>query len=131
MDYKEIINYVLYTVITVIVPIVGTYVTKYIKSKIDQVDTITANASIDKVIKDATNTVIDAVVSVNQTYVDSVKADGKFDEEAQIKAKNMALTKAIALISADAKEVIETLYSSFDTWIDTHIEKAVKEVKNK
>ena len=131
MDYKEIINYVLYTVITVIVPIVGTYVTKYIKSKIDQVDTITANASIQNVIKDATNTVVDAVVSVNQTYVDSVKADGKFDEEAQIKAKNMALTKTITLISADAKEVIETLYSSFDTWIDTQTEKAVKEVKNK
>ena len=132
MEFKEMLNYVLYIVITVILPVVATYIVNLIKSKIKEstiVAEVTKNEEIDSIIKNALSDVMDAVLYVNQTYTDSLKTSGKFDEEAQKIAFNEAYSKAATLISDNAKQVISDLYGSFEKWLELKIEASVSMAK--
>ena len=61
--------------------------------------------------------------------MDSLKKQGKFDEEAAKTAKQMAIDKAKALITEDSKAAIETLYSDFEAYLNDAIEELVRENK--
>jgi len=87
------------------------------------------NDQLVKYIDAATDAISKAVLTVNQTYVDSLKKQGKFDAEAAKTAKQMAIDKAKALITEDSKAAIETLYSDFEAYLNDAIEELVRENK--
>lgn len=133
MEFNEMINNVLYTVITIVVPIIMTYAIKLIKAKIAEsgiVKKLTENENNQNLILDAINNVLDAVKYVNQIYVDTLKNRGEFNEEAQKEAFNRAYVEAINMISDDSKKAIETIYGSFDKWLRLKIEASVNTAKN-
>ena len=66
-----------------------------------------------------------AVTSTFQTYVDSLKKQGKFDEEAQKTAFNTAKNTALLLLTQDMRNAITTVYGDFDTWLAKTIEQLV------
>ena len=72
---------------------------------------------------------MDAVLYVNQVYTDALKAENKFDKESQKTAFNRAYEEAANMISAEAKNLIETLYGSFDRWLRVKIESSVNMAK--
>lgn len=132
MDFNEMINNVLYTIITAVVPVVATYIVCLIRSKIKESGTIqdfTQNEHTQKLVEDAINQVLDAVIYVNQIYVDSLKNKGEFTKEAQEEAFNRAYVEALNMISESSKKAIETLYGSFDKWLKLKIEASVNTVK--
>lgn len=132
MEFNEMLNNVLYTILTVILPIVATYIVNLIKSKIKEskaIEEATKNENMSNLVKDALNDVMDAVLFVNQVYVDSLKASGQFDKEAQERAFNRAYIEAMNMISDSAKEVIAQLYGSFDKWLQLKIETSVNVAK--
>lgn len=132
MEFNEMINSVLYTVLTVILPVVATYAVNLIKTKIKESKAIaeaTKNENASALIKDALNDVMDAVLYVNQVYVDSLKANGQFNERAQNEAFNRAYKEAMNMISDEAKEVIKLMYGSFDRWLQLKIETSVNVAK--
>ena len=132
MEFNEVLNNVLYIVLTTIVPIITTYVVNLIKAKIKESDAITEatkNEDASNLIKDALNDVMDAVLYVNQVYTDSLKAIGKFDEKAQKEAFNRAYIEAMNMISDSAKKVIQNMYGSFDKWLQLKIESSVNMAK--
>ncbi|MCI9320590.1 MAG: hypothetical protein HFH05_10995 [Lachnospiraceae bacterium] len=128
MEFSEVINYILYTILTVILPVAAKYTVELIKAKIKE-STVIANAAKNeeqcKIVKNALTEVMDAVLYVNQTYTDSLKANGKFDESAQKEAFQKAYSKALSMISEEAKYRIEQLYGSFDQWLKFKIESSV------
>lgn len=126
------LNYVLYVVLTVIMPVVATYVVNLIKAKIKESNIIadaTKNEDLSKIVEGALSDVMDAVLYINQIYVDSLKASGRFDEKAQKEAFNRAYVEAMNIISDEAKKVIEQLYGSFDKWLKLKIESSVNMAK--
>lgn len=132
MDFNEMINNVLYTVITLIVPVITYYIVSLAKSKIQEsgiVKKLTENENMQKLVQDAINQVLDAVVYVNQIYVDSLKKSGEFTEEAQKEAFNRAYVEACNMISDGSKKAIEQLYGSFDKWLQLKIEASVNTAK--
>lgn len=132
MEFSELLNYVLYIVLTVILPVVATYVVNLVKAKIKESNIIadaTKNEDMSNLVKDALSDVMDAVLYVNQVYTDSLKASGKFDEVAQKEAFNRAYVEAMNMISDEAKKVIEQLYGSFDKWLQLKIESSVNMAK--
>jgi len=127
-----VLNYVLYVVLTVILPVVAKYVVDLIKTKIKESNIIadaTKNEDLSKIVESALSDVMDAVLYINQIYVDSLKSSGKFDKEAQEEAFNRAYTEAMNMISDEAKKVIEQLYGSFDKWLKLKIESSVNMAK--
>lgn len=132
MEFSEVLNYCLYIVLTVIMPVVATYAVNLIKVKIRESNIIAAatkNEDLSKIVEGALSDVMDAVLYVNQVYTDSLKASGKFDKEAQEQAFNRAYTEAMNMISDEAKKVIEQLYGSFDNWLKLKIESSVNMAK--
>ena len=132
MEFNEMLNNVLYVVLTAILPIVATYGVNLIKAKIKEskvIEEATKNEDMSNLVKDALSDVMDAVLYVNQTFVDSLKKSGKFDEEAWNKAFNLAYTEAMNSISDGAKKAITEMYGSFDKWLALKIEASVNMAK--
>lgn len=132
MEFSEILNYILYIVLTSILPIVATYAVSLIKSKIKESNIIAQaakNEEMSNLIKDALSDVMDAVLFINQIYTDSLKASGQFDQKAQEEAFNRAYAEAVNMISDEAKKAVEQLYGSFDKWLRLKIESSVKLAK--
>jgi len=66
-----------------------------------------------------------SVLAVQQTFVDQLKKDGKFDKEAQAKALQEALRLSMSNISAELRKQVEVLYPDFEQWIKTLIESVI------
>ena len=132
MEFSEVLNYVLYVVLTVILPVIAKYAVDLIKTKIRE-SNIIANAAKNEdlsiIIEGALSDVMDAVLYVNQVYTDSLKASGQFDQAAQAEAFNRAYVEAVNMISDEAKNIIEQLYGSFDKWLKLKIESFVHAAK--
>lgn len=123
---NEILLDVLSALVTfVLVPLLswgGVELVKWLSAK-------TKNEKLQKYIDDATTAVVVAVSEVTQTYVDTLKKEGKFDKDAQKLAFELAKEKALILINDNSKKAINTIYNDFDYWLNLIIEQKVKEQK--
>lgn len=115
-----------------IIPLLGiltAYLVQYISAKKDTLVKQNDNALANKYITMLSKTITDCVIATNQTYVDSLKSQGKFDAEAQKKAFNMTLTAVLSILNDEAKEYLTEAYGDLNTYITKQIEAAVN--KNK
>ena len=80
MNIKQGIQDVLYLIITGVLPLLITYGILFLKVKIKEQEKNLENDQLVKYIDAATDAISKAVLAVNQTYVDSLKKQGKFDE---------------------------------------------------
>lgn len=79
----------------------------------------------------ATDIVTNAVRSVFQTYVETLKKNGTFDKESQKVALIKAKDDALAQMSDEIKDYITKNYGDLETWITTQIESTINILKNK
>ena len=125
---NEILMNILSIIVTaVILPLIsfaGTKLITYLNSKIKD-----ENAR--ELLTQATTIVTNAVRSVFQTYVDSLKATGSFDANAQTVALTKARDIALAQMSDDVKDYIITNYGDINNWLTTQIEATINLIKNK
>jgi hypothetical protein len=70
-----------------------------------------------------------AVLMVQQTFVDNLKKEGKFDSEAQAKALELAVKTAASQINDEMKKVIEELFGDIEEWLKTQIEAFIAYLK--
>lgn len=78
----------------------------------------------------ANNIVSNSVNSVFQTYVDSLKASGSFDKEAQNIAFSKAKECVLKQITPEIKSCLQANFSDVDQWITHAIESSVLKIKN-
>lgn len=126
---KELLNYVLYTTIVALVPILGALVGILIKKMVDKLQNNINNDTINQYIDTATEIVTNAVIEVSQTYVDALKKADEFTIESQKEAFNKAKETAMNMIDDVTKSVIEAVYQNYDKWLANAIEVAVKRTK--
>jgi hypothetical protein len=126
---KEILTTIIQVVVIPAIPVLVTYLVKYLKAKADQTTTKINNELVRTYLQEATDAVLQAVTYTAQTYVDTLKKQGKFDKEAQEKAFNTAKDIALKLLTDEAKQMIEDLYGDLMLWLETKIEQTVKEQK--
>ncbi|MCI9315685.1 MAG: hypothetical protein HFI57_12025 [Lachnospiraceae bacterium] len=132
MEFSELLNYLLYVVLTLILPVVAKYAVDFMKTEIKEsniLEEATKNENISNLIKDALSDVMDAVLYVNQTFVDTMKAKNEFTPEAWEEAKQKAYQAALLTISEESKKVISEMYGSFDQWLQLKIEASVNMAK--
>ena len=124
MEFTELIQYILYVILTAILPVAAKYTVNLIQTKIRESAFIEEAAKTEArsiLIKDALSDVMDAVLYVNQTFVDTLKSW----EEAQQKAYNAALLT----VSEESKKAVASVYGSFDNWLQLKIEASVQAAK--
>lgn len=81
-------------------------------------------------IQKATTIVLNAVKSVFQTYVDSLKKSGTFNEEAQKTALGQCKVIIHAQLTDDVKAFLTEAYGDFEVWVNTQIEASINTLKN-
>lgn len=119
----NIISVVVTAVVLPLISLLGTKLIFWMSSKIK-------NEKTSKLISDVTNIVLNAVRSVFQTYVESLKKEGNFNKDAQVIALTKAKDIALNEMSEDIKEYIEENYGTLDTWLTTQIEANINLLKN-
>lgn len=108
------------------------YIVSLINKKVDEIQVTTdlkENEKLNQYVDLAQNAISNAVLSVSQVYVDSLKANGSFTKEAQAEAKEKAVERAKTLITEESKNAIIILYGDFDSYLDSMIEAVVRASK--
>ena len=112
----------------VVFPLLGVgtvYLVFLIKAKLNELK-LKHNSDLAKKYFDMLDkTICDAVIATNQTYVEALKKEGKFDADAQKKAFEQTYNTVMKLLTADAKEYLETAVADLTVYINTRIEAEV------
>lgn len=115
-----------------IIPLLGiltTFLVAWIKSKKDALKQQTDSELAKKYLDMLDNTITDCVIAMNQTYVNSLKQQGKFNGEAQKKAFTDVYNKVIAILGQDAIEYLNSAVGDLNEYISSKIEKEVNSNK--
>lgn len=128
-NMTAILTTIIQVVIIPAIPVLVTYLVKYLKAKTEQTTTKIDNELIRMYLQEAADAVLQGVTYTTQTYVDTLKKQGKWDEEAQKIAFNTAKDVALKLLTEEAKQMITDMYGDLTVWLDTKIEQTVKEQK--
>ena len=130
MDWLNLLYDVLKLCVIPLAGILTTYVVKWLKAKeieaLNKIDNDTA----DKYISMFFNTISTCVTATTQTYVESLKKQNAFTEEAQKTALEMTFTAVKAALTEDAKEYLASIYGDLNKFILTSIEAEVKYQKD-
>ena len=121
-----LINVISAVVTTVLLPLItwaGTKLIQYIGTKVK-------NEKAAALLTTATTIVLNAVRSVFQTYVESLKASGSFNAEAQKTALSKAKDIALSQLGDDVKGYISSTYGNLDGWLTNQIESTINLLKN-
>lgn len=115
-----------------IIPLLGiltTYLIVYIKVKKNQLIKATDSEFAQKYIDLLSVTISDCVIATNQTYVESLKKEGKFDAEAQKEAFRKTFDKVMEILSDEAKNFLKEFYGDLNLLITQKIESEVNTTK--
>ena len=122
---KEVLEILTAVVLIPSIPIVINYAIDAFKEWAFLKSAEVENETISEYLIDITEVISQAVLCTTQTYVDALKAQDKFDEEAHKIAFDKTKTTVMALLAQDAKDFLEKMYGDADLWIDTKIEQIV------
>lgn len=115
-----------------LIPLLGiltTYLILFINKKSKELQAQTDNELYQKYISMLENTVINCVIATNQTYVDALKEQGKFDVEAQKEAFNRTYEAVMNILSEDAVLYLQEATGDLNTYIINLIEAQVNQNK--
>lgn len=115
-----------------VIPLLGIltkYLVDYLTAKRNEINSKTDNETAQKYTNMIYQTVVDCVIATNQTYVDSLKKSGSFDEAAQKEAFNRTMNAIMIILSDDAKEYITEATGDLNTYLTQLIEAEVNKRK--
>ena len=125
----ELIKDLLYILITAAVPVLTTYLCKFLYVKWIEGKVKIKNDKIATTLDSVVTMVLDVVEATNQTFVDELKKKGEFTEDAAAEAFKISKDKALTMLSMEAAEIITEVYGDIDIYLDTLIEATVKQLK--
>ena len=125
MDLVTIIPLVFQMCILPLFAILTKYLVAWIEIKIGELTEQKNDAQFTKYMTLLQDTVISCVIATNQTYVDTLKAQGKFDLEAQKVALQKTYDAVMAILTEDAIKYLNSVLGDFDAYVNTMIESQV------
>ena len=129
MEWNEIISTLLYAIITGAVGVLTTFATLWIKQKMGIAQQNAKTEEGKKYLGMLEETIVNCVLTTNQTYVSNLKKDDMFDAEAQKNAFKMTYDSVVSVLSADAMKFLNETYNDVPKLIESMIEAQVN--KNK
>lgn len=115
-----------------VIPLLGIltkFLVDFLSAKRDELNSKTDNEIAQKYTNMIYQTVVDCVIATNQTYVESLKKSGSFDEAAQKEAFNRTMSAVMTILSDDAKEYITEATGDLNTYLTQLIEAEVNKRK--
>lgn len=126
-------NETLQQILTACVPVLcllitagGAYMVALLRRETAQIEKEIDNETVSKYMDMAVDAVAQAVAFTAQTFVDALKAEGKFTKEKQLEAFQKAKGKALEILGDTVVKALNEVYGDFDAWIETKIEQACR-----
>ena len=129
MEWLEMTYDIFKLCIIPLISVLTIYVIKWLSIKEEEVINRVDSDMADKYIALLFETIRDCVSATTQTYVESLKSQGKFDAEAQKVAFQMSFDSVMKILSDDAKMYLTSIYGDLGAFIATKIEAEVKAQK--
>lgn len=111
-----------------VIPLLGVltkYLVDFLNAKKNELQAKTKSQVAQKYTDMIYQTVTSCVVATNQTYVNSLKASGSFDEKAQMEAFDKTMTAVLAVLGEDAKAYIKEATGDLNIYLTQLIEAEV------
>ena len=112
----------------VVIPLLGiltAYVVKMVNVKLEEISTSRKNELEKKYLNMLDDTIGSCVIATTQTYVDSLKKQGKFDVEAQKEAFDQTYSAVMSILSEEAKKYLNEAIGDLNLYITQKIEAEV------
>ena len=129
MDYQQIIDLVVKSILIPIIPLVGIYFTLFIQKQINKIRLQTEIEELHYYLDLAENLIISSVAAIQQTYVDKLKQEGFFTIECQKEAFDLAKNRINLLMKEEGVKAIEKAHGDYLNYIETKIEQIINEKK--
>ena len=125
MNWTEILAQLFEIVIFPLLAVGTVYLINLIKSKSQELKQKKDNDLYVKYISMLEDTIVNCVLATTQTYVASLKQQGKFDLEAQKTAFEMTYQNVMTILADDAKIYLESAVGDLQTYVNNKIEAEV------
>ena len=129
MNWLELLNEIFQTCIIPLLGILTTYIVRYIQIKTAEVQQHGKNELTNKYLTMLKDTVVDCLTATNQTYVETLKKEGKFDTDAQKVAFEKTKDAVMTILTQDAKECLTTAVGDLNVYVSQLIESKIKTMK--
>lgn len=125
MEYTILISNIFQFCIIPLLGILTTFFMKWVNAKSAEIQANINDATLKKYMEMLTSTITDCVIATNQTYVESLKAQGKFDAAAQQRAFELTSKAVMEILSEDAKIYLASAVGDLNAYITKKIEAEV------
>lgn len=130
MDWMNVLSQVFELIVFPVISIGGIYLTYLISVKIKELKQKTNDDTAKKYLDMLNDTIANAVLATTQTYVESLKKEGKFDAEAQKAAFQQTYEAVMKVLNAEAMKYITESVGDLETYVTNKIEAEVRLTKN-
>ena len=125
MEYTILISNIFQVCIIPLLGVLTTFFMKWVNAKSAEIQANINDATLKKYMEMLTSTITDCVIATNQTYVESLKAQGKFDATAQQRAFELTSKAVMEILSEDAKIYLASAVGDLNAYITKKIEAEV------
>lgn len=125
MDLVTLVPVLFQMVLIPLLAILTKYITTWIQIKINELTQNKNDKTFTKYMTMLQDTVIDCVIATNQTYVEALKTQGKFDAEAQKIAFQKTYDAVMQILTEDAVTYLNEALGDLDAYLNTLIEAQV------
>jgi hypothetical protein len=129
MDWLEIVGTIFEIAIFPAISAAAIYFITWINAKKQELLKKTKNETAAKYIEMLDKTITDCVVATSQTYVETLKKEGRFDEAAQKAAFQKTFDAVMAVLTDDAQTYLSEVTKDLTAYITNKIEATVKVTK--
>ena len=125
MEYTILISNIFQVCIIPLLGVLTTFFMKWVNAKSAEIQANINDATLKKYMEMLTSTITDCVIATNQTYVESLKAQGKFDTAAQQRAFELTSKAVMEILSEEAKIYLASAVGDLNAYITKKIEAEV------
>lgn len=125
MNYTELITTIFQVCIIPLLGVLTTFLIKWLQLKSNELQIKMDNDIANKYMDMLTNTITECVLATNQTYVEALKHQNKFDLEAQRIAFDKTSEAVMMILTEDAKKYLESAVGDLELFIKQKIEAEV------
>lgn len=125
----EQVQEIIINAVLLLVPVLVGYLVTFIKKKTEELQNKINKDEVNKYIGILESTVVNVVTCVQETFVQTLKDKGEFNEEFAKEAYVTAKTDILNILGEAGVTTLQTAYGDIDILLKVLIEAAVKKIK--
>ena len=125
MDWLELLYQIFEVCIIPLLGVLTAFAINFLRAKKNEINAKTDNELIQKYTNLLFETISDCVIATNQTYVNTLKQQGRFDKEAQKEAFNKTYVAVLDILGDEAQIYLSHVFGDLEVYIMKRIEAEV------